>query len=91
MTAQDVIDAIVGEATTKINAAVTDGKLTQTEADALLADLTTHATAFVNNTASVDGPGFGGRGFGGPGHQDDDDDAADAPTDTTATTDTVGS
>jgi polyhydroxyalkanoate synthesis regulator phasin len=104
-TAQDVIDAIVAEATTKLNTAVTDGKLTQAEADARLADITTHATEFVNNTPPVGGPGFGpgfggpgfgGPGFGGPGHHGDDNDADDdapvgatAPTDTTATTDTV--
>ena len=90
-TAQDVIDAIVAEATTKLNTAVTDGKLTQAEADTRLADITTHATEFVNSTPPVGGPGFGG-----PGHHGDDNDADDdapvgatAPTDTTATTDTV--
>ena len=57
-------------ATTRINAAVTDGKLTQAEADERLADLTTRVTEFVNNTPTG-GPGFGGRGFGGPGHHDD--------------------
>ncbi len=94
-TAQEVIDAIVAEATTKLNTAVTDGKLTQAEADARLADITTHATEFVNITPPVGGPGFG-RGFGGPGHHGADNDADDdapvgatAPTDTTATTDTV--
>src|SRR4029077_6122226 len=35
-TAQDVVDAIVAEATTKINAAVTANKLTQAEADKIL-------------------------------------------------------
>ena len=94
-TAQDVIDAIVAEATTKLNTAVTDGKLTQAEADARLADITTHTTDFVNRTPPVGGPGFGGPGFGGPGHHGDDNDADDdaaaptAPTDSTATTDTV--
>ncbi len=88
-TAQDVIDAIVADATTRINTAVTNGKLTQAEADERLADLTTRVTEFVNNTPAG-GPGFGGRGFGGPGHHDDDD-ATDATVDTTVTTDTVGS
>ena len=94
-TAQDVIDAIVAEATTKLNTAVTDGKLTQAEADSRLADITTHATDFVNNTPPVGGPGFG-PGFGGPGHHGDDNDADDdapaiapAPAGSTATTDTV--
>jgi hypothetical protein len=86
-TAQDVIDAIVAEATTRINAAVTDGKLTQAQADERLADVTTFITDFVNNG----GPAFdlGGRGFGGPGHHRDDDGTDPAPSDTTATTDTV--
>ncbi len=98
-TAQDVIDAIVAEATTRINTAVTDGKITQAQADERLADVTTFTTDFVNNGgpaiggAGMGGPGFGGRGFGGPGHHGDDDDAVDATTDTTAdttaTTDTV--
>ncbi|MEP7115373.1 MAG: hypothetical protein ABI862_19075 [Ilumatobacteraceae bacterium] len=94
-TAQDVIDAIVAEATTRINTAVTDGKLTQAEADTRLADLTTRITDLVNATPPVGGPGFGGPGFGGPGRHhdhndaDDDDAAADAPADSTATTGTV--
>ncbi|MEP7200988.1 MAG: hypothetical protein ABI894_00150 [Ilumatobacteraceae bacterium] len=84
-TAQDVIDAIVAESTTRINEAVAAGKLTQAEADQRLADLTTRVTEFVNNTPAG-GPGFGGR------HHDndaDDDpvDTADTPTaDTTPTT-----
>lgn len=86
-TAQDVIDAIVADATTRINAEVTEGTLTQAEADARLADITTRVTEFVNSTGPVGGPGFGGRGFGGPGHTHDDGDVA--TTDTTATTDTV--
>jgi hypothetical protein len=89
-TAQDVIDAIVAEATTRINTAVTDGKITQAQADERLADVTTFTTDFVNNGGpAFGGPGFGGRGFGGPGHHGDDNDGVDAPSDTTATTDTV--
>jgi polyhydroxyalkanoate synthesis regulator phasin len=87
-TAQDVIDAIVQQATTKLNAAVTAGDLTQAEADQRLADLTTRVTEFVNSTAPVDGP-WGPGGFGGPGrpghHLGDDD----APVDSPATTNTV--
>ena len=90
-TAQDVIDAIVAEATTKLNAAVTDGKITQAQADERLADVTKFTTDFVNNGGPAFGPGMGGgRGFGGPGHHGDDNDGDDtAPSDTTATTDTV--
>jgi hypothetical protein len=97
-TAQDVIDAVVAEATTKINAEVTAGKLTQDQADKLIANLTTIATDFVNNVKVPGGPGFGpgfgGPGFGGPGHRGNDNDADDsttapAPADTTVTT--VGS
>jgi len=88
-TAEDVIDAIVAEATTRINTAVTDGKLTQAQADDALANVTKFTTDFVNNGGPAFGPGFGGsgRGFGGPGHHGDG--ADDAPSDTTATTDTV--
>ena len=85
-TAQDVIDAIVAESTTKINAEVTAKHLTQANADKILADLTTRVTDFVNNTPSADGPGMGrgfggpmmgGPGFGGPGHRGNDNDADD--------------
>jgi polyhydroxyalkanoate synthesis regulator phasin len=93
-TAQDVIDAIVNEATTRINAAVADGKLTQERADELIANLTTGVTELVNSTPPLGGPGLGLPGFGGPRHHrdgDDGDDEAPATTtvDTTATTDTV--
>jgi hypothetical protein len=83
-TAQDVIDAIVAEATTRINTAVTDGKLTQAEADERLAELTTAVTEFVNNTPSG-GRGFGLPGFGGR-HRGDDNAADDTTDDTTADT-----
>jgi hypothetical protein len=88
-TAQDVIDAIVAEATTRINAEVTAGKITQAQADARLADLTTMVTGFVNNAIPAGGPGFGPP-FGGPGHRGDDNDADDTGADTSTPT-TVGS
>ena len=92
-TAQDVIDAVVAAATTKINAEVTAGHLTQTQADKLIANLTTIATDFVNDVKLPGGPGFGpgfgGPGFGGPGHRADDGDADDSPTATTAPSDTT--
>ena len=95
-TAQDVIDAIVAEATTKINGKVTAGDMTQAQADQLIAGLTTGITAFVNGTPPVGMPGFG-PGFGGPGgmgHHGDDNDADDDNVDVVpdvapATTDTV--
>ncbi len=99
-TAQDVIDAVVTEATTKINAEVTAKHLDQATADKIIANLKTMATDFVNNTRPAGGPGmggpgmgrgFGGPGFGGPGHRGNDNDADDgttgsAPSDTTAPT-----
>ncbi len=92
-TAQDVIDAIVAEATTKINAEVTAGNITQAQADTRLADLTTMVTGFVNNAIPAGGPGFGGPGFGGPGRHGDDNDADDTGTtgSDTSTPTTVGS
>jgi polyhydroxyalkanoate synthesis regulator phasin len=87
-TAQDVIDAVVAAATTKINAEVTAGHLTQAQADKLIANLTTVATDFVNNVKTPGGPGFG-PGFGGPRHRGDDGDADDSTTATTAPSDTT--
>ena len=94
-TAQDVIDALVTEATTKINDKVTAGDMTQAQADQLIAGLTTGITAFVNGTPPMGMPGFG-PGFGGPfgmghhGHDNDaDDDAPAVVPATPATTDTV--
>lgn len=93
-TAQDVIDAMVADATARINERVTAGDITQAEADERLADLTAHFTDFVNSTPPVGGPGMRGpgmgRGFGGPGHHADDNDADDdAPVDAPVTSDTV--
>jgi hypothetical protein len=97
-TAQDVIDAIVAEATTKVDEQVTAKKLTQAEADTILAEVRARAGDFVNMKlpAGFPGlPGFGGpgigRGFGGrggPGHpvDTDGDGTTTAPADTTPTT-----
>jgi polyhydroxyalkanoate synthesis regulator phasin len=94
-TAQDVIDAVVAEATTRLNAEVAAGTITQPDADSRLADLTTMVTAFVNNAPPAGGPGFGGRGFGGPGrpgdNDADDNGTAGTTADTSAPTTTVGS
>ena len=97
-TAQDVIDAVVAEATTKINAQVTSGHLTQAQADTLIANVPTIAADFVNNVAGpgghgfgpgFGGPGLGGPGFGGPGFGGNDNDADDSGTATTGNTDTT--
>ncbi len=101
-TAQDVIDALVAEGTTKINERVTAGDLTQAQADQMIAGLTTGITALVNSTPPAGFPGFGMGGMGGMGgpggfgHHRNDNDADDntagatpAPTDTTAPTGTV--
>ncbi len=77
-TADALIAAIVADRTADINQAVTDGKLTQAEADTKLADLTTRVTDFVNNAA----PMGGDHGPGG-GHRPDD---ADDDSTTAATT-----
>jgi polyhydroxyalkanoate synthesis regulator phasin len=59
---QAVIDALVAEATTRIDEAVADGDLTQEEADERTADLVERVTELVNN-GELRGPGFG-PGFG---------------------------
>ena len=71
---QVVIDALVAEAQERIATAVSDGRITQAQADERLATLTDDITKIVNGE---------GRGFGrgrGPGRDGDDD---DAPTTTT--------
>lgn len=73
-----VIDALVAEATTRIDQAVTDKHLTQAQADKIKAGLKTEITNQVNNgfpkmpTGPMGGFGFGGREHGrrtwdGPG------------------------
>ena len=71
---QVVIDALVAEAQERIATAVSDGRITQAQADERLATLTDDVTKIVNGE---------GRGFGrgrGPGRGGDDD------TNTTTTT-----
>ena len=66
-----LITALVAEETKRIDAAVTAGKLTATQATTLKSTLTAHVTDEVNSTRPV-GPmgggkgGKGGRGHGGP-------------------------
>lgn len=78
---QAVIDALVAEATERVGEAVTDGRLTQEEADARLADLTTRITDRVNNGGPLGerrmGAGDHGH-MGGFGGMADADDATDA-------------
>jgi hypothetical protein len=67
-TAQDVIDALVADAKTRLNARVTAGTITQAEADTRLTAQTTRLTDFVNSTkvGPEDGHGPGeGHGPGG--------------------------
>jgi hypothetical protein len=68
-----LIAALVADETKKIDAAVTAGSLTSTQATSLKANLVAHVTAEVNSTGPVGGKGGrgdfggkGGRGHGGP-------------------------
>jgi hypothetical protein len=77
---QKLIDTIVAEAKTRLDQAVTDGRIDQTKADEQLAELTTRITDMVNNGR----PERGGPGDGpgqGPG-----DGPAGSPTDAPPTT-----
>jgi len=70
-----LVQALVDAAKTKLNAAVAAGRLTQSQADSILAGLKSHITDFVNGTAPhfglrngfrgspPPGPGFGGDGL----------------------------
>ena len=63
-----VIDAIVADAKTKLDAEVTSGDLNQTEADSRLAEIRTRVTDIVNNGRPEGRKGLGHRGNFGP-HQ----------------------
>ena len=63
---QTVIDALVTERKAHIATHVAEGKLTQEQADKLLADLETRITEMVNNVGVPMGKGHGGKP-GGPG------------------------
>ena len=69
---QAVIDVLVADAKDHIAQAVTDGKLTQAEADTKLAAVEQRVTDMVNNPLPARGPGHGGPGHGGPGEPTDD-------------------
>jgi hypothetical protein len=61
---QKVIDLLVTDAKARLAQAVTDGKLTQAQADERSANLVEHVTNLVNRTPPADGE----RGPKGPGH-----------------------
>jgi len=74
---QTVVDAIVAEATTRLDERVAAGDMTQDEADAKLATITERATALLDATGPLGGDMHGGPGMHGRGdHGDRDDDAA---------------
>ena len=69
----ELITVLVAEATKRIDAAVTAGKMTAAQATSLKAGLTAHVTAEVDQVGGKRGPGKGSkegkhdRGHGGPG------------------------
>ena len=66
---QKIINDLVADATTRIDAAVSSGKITSDQATKMKSGLTARITAFVNGTGAGRGHGFGGPfegPFGGP-------------------------
>jgi len=67
-----IADALVADLKVHLDADVKAGKLTQAQADQMLANCTARISDFLNGTAPAGGPGDGGPGgrggFGGPGH-----------------------
>ena len=61
----NIVDAVVAEQTTALKQAVTDGKLTQEQADQRLAMLKANLPKILELKGGF-GPGFGGRGERGP-------------------------
>ena len=61
---QVVIDALTAGMTNHINEEVASGELTQEQADAKLADLTSHIADMVNNPRPAEGPGGPGGEHG---------------------------
>ena len=66
----ELIAVLVADATKRIDAAVTAGKLTAAEATTLKAGLTAHVTAEVDQVGGKRGPGMGGPGKDGKGGKD---------------------
>ena len=80
----DVISGMVSEASDRLGTAVTDGKITQEQADEALTEMTQRITEMVNGEAPLGRGGFGGRESGrrgghgdgfGPGNVEDTVDA----------------
>ncbi|MBX3016104.1 MAG: hypothetical protein KF832_31570 [Caldilineaceae bacterium] len=72
---QSVIDAIVAEQSTALAQAVTDGRLTQAQADEQLAKLAENLPTWLSKAG-----GFGPRGGGRPGHGAGQDSQSPLPT-----------
>ena len=68
-----VVDAIVADAKAHLDEEVAEGDLTQGQADAALAEVTTRASDLLDATGLPRGFGHGGRGPGHHGRPDDDD------------------
>lgn len=85
-----VVDAAVKEITTKIDAAVTAGTMTQIQADKIKANLTQTVTDFANGKMPFGKGGMpgmpGGKGGHGGGNDNDADDQPAAPTTPPTTT-----
>jgi hypothetical protein len=90
-----VIDALVADASAKIDAAVKNGMLSQDKANALKGAIRSAITAFVNNGLPKPPAGIGGGGFGfkfgghhgfGPFGRPGTSPGSSAPTSTTTTT-----
>ena len=62
-----VVTALVDAAKARVAQAVTEGRLTQAQADARLADLQQRVTDRVNSAVPLRGPGGGRHGHGGGG------------------------
>lgn len=88
-----VTDALVAEATTRIDEQVANGKVTRDEADQRIAELKDRIAAMVNGELPAGGPGaaggpgrghgeFGGRGGWGHGPTGGDERPNEAPTTT---------
>ena len=69
---QKVINDLVADATSRIDAAVSSGKITAAQAATMKSNLTSRITALVNQTPHHGGMRGPGKGFGfGPGHWGD--------------------